>query len=56
MSEERVVGVFCEFKDFEGRFRIEKDVPISSAELKAIEITTEFILQQDEQRAVILND
>jgi hypothetical protein len=33
---------------FEGRYKIEKDVPISSAELKAIEIATNFIVQQDE--------
>jgi ribonuclease HI len=31
-------------------------VPISYAELKAIEIATNFIFQQDEQRAVILTD
>jgi ribonuclease HI len=31
-------------------------VPNSSAELKAIEIATIFIFQQDEQKAVILTD
>jgi ribonuclease HI len=31
-------------------------MPISSAELKAIKIATNFIYQQDEQRAVILTD
>jgi hypothetical protein len=36
MGEERGVGVYCESKGFEGRYKIEKDVPISSAELKAI--------------------
>jgi hypothetical protein len=40
----------------EGRYKIEKDVPISSAELKAIEIATNFIFQQDEQNGVILTD
>jgi hypothetical protein len=35
---------------------MEKDVPISSVELKAIEIATNFIFRQDEQRAVILTD
>jgi hypothetical protein len=48
--------VYCEAKGFEGRYKIEKDVQISSAELKTIEIATNFIFQQDEQRAVILND
>jgi hypothetical protein len=40
MGEERGVGVYCEVKGFEGRYKIEKDVPISSAELKATEIAT----------------
>jgi hypothetical protein len=35
------------FTGFEGRYKVEKDVPISSAELKAIEIATNFIFQQD---------
>jgi hypothetical protein len=26
MSEERGVGVYCEAKDFEGRYKIEKEV------------------------------
>jgi hypothetical protein len=56
MSEERSVGLYCEAKGFVGRYKIEKDVPISSAEQKAIEIATNFIFQQDEQRAVILTD
>jgi ribonuclease HI len=43
-------------KGFEERYKIEKDVLISSAELKAIEIATNFIFQQDEQRVVILTD
>jgi hypothetical protein len=42
MGEERGVGVYYEAK---GRYKIEKDVPISSAELKAIEIATNFIFQ-----------
>jgi hypothetical protein len=54
MGEER--GVYCEAKGFEGRYKIEKDVPISSAELKALEIATNFIFQQDEQKTVILTD
>jgi hypothetical protein len=48
--------VYCEAKGFEGRYKIEKDVPISSAELKATEIATNFIFQQDEQKAAILTD
>jgi hypothetical protein len=36
--------------------KIEKDVLLSSAELKAQEIATNFIFQQNEQRAVILTD
>jgi hypothetical protein len=56
MSEERGVGVYCEAKGFEGRYKIEQDVPISSADLKAIEIATNFIFKQDEQRAVILTE
>jgi hypothetical protein len=35
---------------------LREDVPISSAELKAIEIATNFIFQQDEQQAVILTE
>jgi hypothetical protein len=42
MGEERSVGVYCEAKGFEGRYKIEKNVPISSAELKAIEIATSY--------------
>jgi hypothetical protein len=59
MGEERGVGVYCAAKGFEGRCKIGKDVPISSAELKAIEIATNFIFpifQQDEQKVVILTD
>jgi hypothetical protein len=37
--------VYCEAKAFEGRYKIEKDLPISSVELKAIEIATNFIFQ-----------
>jgi ribonuclease HI len=48
--------VYCEAKGFEGRYKIEKDVPMSSAELKSIDIATKFIFQQDEQNAVILTD
>jgi hypothetical protein len=48
IGEERCVGVYCEAKGFEGKYKIEKDVSISSAELKAIEIATNFIFQQDE--------
>jgi hypothetical protein len=48
MGEERSVGVYCESKGFEGRYKIEKDMPISSAELKVIEI--------DKQRVVTLSD
>jgi hypothetical protein len=33
---------------FDGRYKIKKDVPISLVELKAIEIATSFIFQQDE--------
>jgi ribonuclease HI len=33
-----------------------KDVPISSAELKVIQIATNFMFQQDEQKAAILTD
>jgi hypothetical protein len=51
-----VRGLYCEAKGSEGRYKIEKDVPISSAELKAIEIATNFIFQQDEQRVVIFTD
>jgi hypothetical protein len=54
MGEERGVGVYTEAKGFEGIYKIEQDVQIYSAELKAIEIATNFIFQQDEQRAVIL--
>jgi hypothetical protein len=56
LGEERAVGVYCEAKGFERRCKIEKDVPISSAELKAIEIATNFIFRQYEQKAVILTD
>jgi hypothetical protein len=35
------------------RYQIEKDLPISSAELKATEIATNFMFQQDEQKAII---
>jgi hypothetical protein len=49
MGEERKVGVYCEAKGFEERYKIEKNVPISSA----IGIATNFIFQQNEQRAVI---
>jgi hypothetical protein len=49
MSEERGIGVYCETKDFEGRYKNEKNVPISAAEPKALEIATNFIFQQDEQ-------
>jgi hypothetical protein len=56
MGVERGVGVYCEAKVFERKYKIEKDVPISSAELKAIEIATNFIFQQYEQKAVILTD
>jgi hypothetical protein len=45
MGKERGAGVYCETKSFKERFKIEKDVPISSVELKAIEIATNFILQ-----------
>jgi hypothetical protein len=43
--------VYCETKGFDGRYKIEKDVPISSVELKAIEIATNFKFQQDEHKA-----
>jgi ribonuclease HI len=56
MGNERGVGVYFEAKGFEERYKIEQDVPISSTELKAIESATNFIFQQDEQRAVILTD
>jgi hypothetical protein len=56
MDKERGVGVYCEAKGFEERYKIEKDVAISSAELEAIEIATNFIFQQDEQRAVKFTD
>jgi hypothetical protein len=56
MGEERGVGGYCEAKGFEDRYKMEKDVAISSAELNAIEIAMKFIFQQDEQRAVILTD
>jgi hypothetical protein len=52
----RGVGVYCETKGFEGRYKIEKDVRMSSADLKAIKIATNIIFQQDEQKAVILTD
>jgi hypothetical protein len=35
MGEVKGVGVYCETKGFERKYKIEKDVPISSAELKA---------------------
>jgi hypothetical protein len=50
IDKERGVGVHCKSKGFEERYKIEKDVPISSAELKAIEIVTNFLLQQDENK------
>jgi hypothetical protein len=45
IGEERGVIVYCEAKGFEGRYKIGKDVPISSAKLKAIEIGTNFIFR-----------
>jgi hypothetical protein len=48
------ITVYRATKGFEGRYKIEKDVPISLAELKAIEIAMNLIFQQDEQRSVIL--
>jgi hypothetical protein len=48
MGEERGVGVYW---GFEGRNKIEKDVPISSAELKAIEIAKNFIFQMNDEHA-----
>jgi hypothetical protein len=48
--------VYCAAKGFEGRYKIDKDVPISLAVLKATEIATNFIFQQDEQKAVIPTD
>jgi ribonuclease HI len=56
MSKEKGVGVYCEAKDFEGRYKIEKEMPLSSDELKVIEIATNFIFQQNEQRDVILTE
>jgi hypothetical protein len=47
------VEVYCETRGFEGRYKIEKDMPISSAELKAKEIVANFNIQQE---AVILTD
>jgi hypothetical protein len=54
MGEERGVGVYCEAKALREDTRLRK--MCQSAELKAIEIATNFIFQQDKQKAAILTD